>query len=190
MTVVSAIVWTGEAAARGEVDLDIQAMRLGVELGAHHGQSAGRAPAASMSYRSSPRSPRPLYSPILIQPGVVLAAVKHAARRASAVASGHPRPRLRATPWFRQAGTKKRPSSALPRNISGGASALARQGFGGLNPRQAARRQKRRQGRADGSVVHEWGPLQRSAQRRVTFVIGAIAIRTPFRTEQAAISGM
>src|SRR5208283_2650177 len=44
------------------------------------------------------------------------------------------------TPWGRQAGTKKRPSSAEPRNIPGGVSPLLRQGLGSLNPCQTARR--------------------------------------------------
>src|SRR5208337_4246336 len=45
------------------------------------------------------------------------------------------------TPWGRQAGTKKRPFSAEPRNIPGGMSPLLRQGLGSLNPCQTARRQ-------------------------------------------------
>src|SRR5271165_2212390 len=57
--------------------------------------AAGRAPAASASYRSC-LPVHPLCGAVLIQTGAVLATVKDAARRASAVAFGHPCPRLRA----------------------------------------------------------------------------------------------
>src|SRR5208283_5357099 len=58
--------------------------------------------------------------PVLVQPGAVLATVKDAARRASS--RGGLRPSLtaaaRGRPGGRQAGTKKRPLAAEPRNAT------------------------------------------------------------------------
>src|SRR5208283_1022384 len=131
----------GEAAAWPEVDLDIQAMRLGVEVGAHHGPWRRQAerllhqrrivhaclcilsvvPASSSLAPCSPPS-RTLRAAQARWPSAILD--RGCAR----------------TPWGRQAGTKKRPFSAEPRNISGGMSPLLRQGLGSLNPCQTARR--------------------------------------------------
>src|SRR5208283_1997513 len=58
------------------------------------------------------------------------------------------------TPWGRQAGTKKRPSSAEPRNIPGGVSPLLRQGLGSLNPCQTARRQLEQRFAQCGLMLH------------------------------------
>src|SRR5208283_4653852 len=81
----------GEAAAWPEVDLDIQAMRLGVEVGAHHGPWRRQAERLLHQRRIVHACLCILSADaVLIQTGAVLATVKDAARRASAVAFGHP----------------------------------------------------------------------------------------------------
>jgi len=82
----------GEAAAWREVDLDIQAMGLRVEVRAHH--CPWRRQAERLLHQRRIIQARALRilsgGSILLQPGAALAAVKDATRRASAVASGHP----------------------------------------------------------------------------------------------------
>ena len=107
----------GKAAAGGEVDLDIEPVRLGVEVAAAHRPGRGQAQrllqqrCVTHGWSSAP-------GPVLVQPGAVLATVKDATRRASS--RGGLRPSLtaaaRGRPGGRQAGTKKRPLAAEPRN--------------------------------------------------------------------------
>jgi hypothetical protein len=93
------------------------------------------------SYRSSPRSPHPLLAhPDPAGRGARRCQGRYAPRMRSGF--GHPWLRLRATPCGRQAGTKKRPPPAEPRNISGGASRPLQQGFGGLGSCQTARSER------------------------------------------------
>jgi hypothetical protein len=81
----------GEAAAGGEVDLDVQPVRFGVEVRACHGPWRRQAERL-LHQRRIVHACLCILSvgPVLIQLGAVLAAVKDAARRASTVAFGHP----------------------------------------------------------------------------------------------------
>src|SRR5208283_4981895 len=109
----------GKAAAWGEVDLDIEPARLGVEVAAAYRPGRGQTQRL-LQQRCVTHGWTSASGPVLVQPGAVLATVKDAARRASS--RGGLRPSLtaaaRGRPGGRQAGTKKRPLAAEPRNAT------------------------------------------------------------------------
>ena len=76
-----------EAAAGREVDLDIRARRLGVEVGSRHDPERPQAetPAASDSCHSWLPARILSVGPVLIHPGAVLAVIKDAPRKRGAL---------------------------------------------------------------------------------------------------------
>src|SRR5271166_623980 len=77
-----------KAAARGEVDLDVEPVRLRVEVGAADRPGRGQ-PQRQLQQSCVTHGWSSVTRPMLFEPGAVLAAVNDAARRC-AVACGHP----------------------------------------------------------------------------------------------------